>query len=282
MVGPFTQRLMRWVHEEGFCDEATRDLNYVEFFNLMFSGQLDPADHAAGHRRGGRLHGDDAPRRSSMAGAVERRLLIAPVTTTADVVASEQLAARDMWDVVDGVRCPGPFARASAVPLRRLARPPQLGEHQVAAPERPGTDVGGSTRIATLPEGAARPDSGARRPQGRRSELGRRRPDGDPGAGRPRRHRRARRIAAPPRRCSGRRALPGGHRRRHRGHRPVALGQRRQALPAAEPGDARPPGTVVRDLVRWGDVLVESFSPGTMDSLGLGLRRPAARSTPAW
>ena len=28
-IGPFTQRLMSWVHEEGCCDEAPRDIDYV-------------------------------------------------------------------------------------------------------------------------------------------------------------------------------------------------------------------------------------------------------------
>ena len=128
MVGPFTQRLMRWVHEEGFCDEATRDLDYVEFFNLMFSGELDPATM---QRATDAVAAFTATRSKAelLAGAVARRLLIAPVTTTADVAASEQLAARELWDVVDGIRCPGPFVRAPAAPLRRLGRPPLLGEH---------------------------------------------------------------------------------------------------------------------------------------------------------
>ena len=36
MLGPYSQRLMNWVHEEGFCDEATRDLNWVDFFMMLY------------------------------------------------------------------------------------------------------------------------------------------------------------------------------------------------------------------------------------------------------
>jgi crotonobetainyl-CoA:carnitine CoA-transferase CaiB-like acyl-CoA transferase len=128
MVGPFTQRLMRWVHESGFCDEAARDLNYIEFFDLIFTGALAPETL---QRATDAVAAFTATKTKAelLAGAMERRLLIAPVTTTADVVASEQLAARDAWDDVEGIRCPGPFARASATPLRRLGRPPHLDEH---------------------------------------------------------------------------------------------------------------------------------------------------------
>ena len=198
MVGPFTQRLMRWVHEEGFCDEATRDLNYVEFFNLMFSGRLDPATM---QQATDAVAAFTATRSKAelMAGAVERRLLIAPVTTTADVVASEQLAARDMWDVVDGVRCPGPFARAPAQcrcavwPARRSSASTSLCSRATGHRRRRDRRRIAPARRRRRIDGSP---AGARRPEGRRPELGRRRADGDPGAGRPRRHRRARRIAS--------------------------------------------------------------------------------------
>ena len=35
MLGPYSQRLMNWVHEEGFCDESTRDQNWVDFFMMI-------------------------------------------------------------------------------------------------------------------------------------------------------------------------------------------------------------------------------------------------------
>ncbi len=37
-VGPFTQRLMRWIAEEGGCDAAMRDKDWVRFFDLMMTG----------------------------------------------------------------------------------------------------------------------------------------------------------------------------------------------------------------------------------------------------
>ena len=126
MVGPFTQRLMHWVHEEGFCDEATRDLDYVEFFNLMFSGALDPATM---QRATDAVAAFTATRTKAelLAGAVERRLLIAPVTTTADVVASEQLAARSSGTSSTASAAPAPSCGPPAAPLRRLGSPAAPG-----------------------------------------------------------------------------------------------------------------------------------------------------------
>ena len=144
MIGPYTHRLMSWVHDEGYCDAATRDLNWVEFFNLIFSGQLDPstldratdavAAFTATKTKVELLHA-----------ALSRRLLIAPVATTADVLASEQLEAREFWDEVDGVRYPGPFAKASRVALRRLGAPPQLGELD-GVPLRPSSPAPAAPR----------------------------------------------------------------------------------------------------------------------------------------
>ena len=68
-------------------------------------------------------------------GALDRGLLVAPVTTLDEVVNSEQLASRDYWTSVDhgqlgrAIRYPGPFAKFSAAPITYRRRPPRLGEH---------------------------------------------------------------------------------------------------------------------------------------------------------
>ena len=39
-IGPATARLMDWIHEEGgYCDEATRDKDWVAYGELLFSGE---------------------------------------------------------------------------------------------------------------------------------------------------------------------------------------------------------------------------------------------------
>ncbi len=67
--------------------------------------------------------------------ALQRRILLAPVSTAADIAASEQLAARNFFvpvaheDLGETILYPGPFAKLSVTPLRVAGRAPHLGEH---------------------------------------------------------------------------------------------------------------------------------------------------------
>ncbi len=158
MIGPFTQRLMDWVHAEGHCSAEVRDLDWVDFFNQLFGGTLEPAVLANAVEAIGRLTVTKT-KAELVAEAKRRRLLLAPVATLADVLASEQLAARDYWDVIDGVRYPGAIAKASATPLVPLGPPPALGEATDALPAHapaipsglPGTAVDEDGEIAPRP-----------------------------------------------------------------------------------------------------------------------------------
>jgi len=69
------------------------------------------------------------------AGALKRRILLAPVSTVADIMASEQLAARDFFvpisheELDTTISYPGPFAKLSETPLVVTGRAPHIGEH---------------------------------------------------------------------------------------------------------------------------------------------------------
>lgn len=59
---------------------------------------------------------------------------LAPVNTVTDVLAFEQLAAREYWqeltlDTGETIRTPGPFIKASATPITWTRSAPMLGEH---------------------------------------------------------------------------------------------------------------------------------------------------------
>jgi crotonobetainyl-CoA:carnitine CoA-transferase CaiB-like acyl-CoA transferase len=132
--GGFTGRLMRYVHDEGFCDAATRDKDWVGYFDRLFTGEESIADFervkdtvAACTRT--------MTKAALLQTALERDLLIAPVATVREVLESPQLAARDYWQTLAhpelgrSIRYPGPFGRASATPIRYRRRPPTVGEH---------------------------------------------------------------------------------------------------------------------------------------------------------
>jgi crotonobetainyl-CoA:carnitine CoA-transferase CaiB-like acyl-CoA transferase len=67
--------------------------------------------------------------------ALKRRILLAPVSTVADIMASEQLAARNFFVPISHealgttISYPGPFAKLSETPLAVIGRAPHIGEH---------------------------------------------------------------------------------------------------------------------------------------------------------
>ena len=133
-VGPFTRRLMRWIADEGGCDAATRDKDWIRFFDLMLTGDESFSELTrvqevvAAFTR-------TKTKAELLEAALAHDLLIAPVATTREVVESVQLATRDYWQTVEhpelgrSVRYPGPFARLSATPIQYRRRPPTIGEH---------------------------------------------------------------------------------------------------------------------------------------------------------
>jgi crotonobetainyl-CoA:carnitine CoA-transferase CaiB-like acyl-CoA transferase len=133
-IGAFSRRLMHWIHEEGGCDRATRDKDWIAYTTLLVSGEEPIAEF----ERVKRLVADFTRARTKaelLAAAVERDLLIAPVATIDEVAASTQLAARDYWRALPArelgrdVRYPGAFARFGRTPLRAGRPAPRLGEH---------------------------------------------------------------------------------------------------------------------------------------------------------
>jgi len=133
-IGQFTRRLMRWIHADGGCDEATRDKDWIAYTELLVSGR-EPLEE---FERVKQLIADftrTRTKRELLDAAVAHDLLIAPVSTIDEVVASEQLAARDWWRDVPSpiggapIRHPGPFARFGATPLAYRRPAPRIGEH---------------------------------------------------------------------------------------------------------------------------------------------------------
>ena len=156
---PFTRNLMAWVYEEGFCDEATRDKDWVEYALMLLDGREPKEEY---ERVKDILTEFFATKTKAelLEAAMKRRVLITPVTTTEEVVNSEQLDFRGYWETVehgDGsmVDYPGAFAKFAETPLKVLAEAPRLGEHTVQVLSEPdrGADVAITEPIAstTLP-----------------------------------------------------------------------------------------------------------------------------------
>jgi crotonobetainyl-CoA:carnitine CoA-transferase CaiB-like acyl-CoA transferase len=154
LVGPFTNRMLAWVHEQGLLDD---DLAAVDWRTLIDDYSWDEAN-AIVQRSAAALTACFArwPKTDLFAISRERHFLIMPIATPPDVLANEQFAHRGFWDDVDAqvdghtaemvrgsggrgapgaarkVHCPGPYARSDGAPLHRLSRAPRLGEHTEA------------------------------------------------------------------------------------------------------------------------------------------------------
>lgn len=263
-VGPFSARLMEWVYEEGFCDEATRDKDWLNYAELLFGGE-EPAEE---YERVKQVLSDFFATKTKaelFTESFERRLLFAPVTTAQEVLDNPHLAARDMWEdiEIDGreVRFPGRMAIFTETPRPTLSGPPTIGEDTAAVLSEPTRRP--SVPIAAVPNRSGKALEGLKildfmwvmaGPAGSRVLA-------DYGADIIRVDSEARMDTA--------RTLQPFHDDESLPDNAVLFsnlnaGKRGLSLDLTKP-EAR---DVVHDLVRWSDVVLESFSPKGMKGLG--------------
>jgi crotonobetainyl-CoA:carnitine CoA-transferase CaiB-like acyl-CoA transferase len=133
-LGVFTAKLMRFICELGFCDEATRDKDWIAYGEQLFSG-AEPLSEFERVKEVVRKFTRSHTKSELLELAVERGFLITPVTTIQEVVESPQFASRDYFQRVthpelgESFSYPGPFAKFSATPIEYRRRPPTVGEH---------------------------------------------------------------------------------------------------------------------------------------------------------
>jgi crotonobetainyl-CoA:carnitine CoA-transferase CaiB-like acyl-CoA transferase len=275
MGGPFTRRLIEWMHEEGRCRDDTLKRDYVEFAIKIQQGEYTLGDF---DEIMDEIAAFTATKTKAelAAAASDRALLIVPVANLDDVLASPQLSARGYWEDVEGVRHPGAMVKAMATPLSPLGAAPAApggpaagSAGRVAPTVRVGDDGSSSTEVAGAP--GTKPLAGLK-------VLDLAWVEAMPLATRVLAHWGATvvRIESE-RRPDILRAALG-----HRDDIPdqenaitwhvANAGKMGVALNLAKP-EAR---EVVKDLARWADLVTESFTPGTMASLGLGYEQLSA------
>lgn len=278
-VGPFSERLFRWIWEEGGCDEATRDKDWVMFGTQLHTGEetIEEFDRLKSVLEAFCL---TKTKQELFDGAMARKLLIAPASTIEDVFGFEHFEARGYWDEVTHpatgkvVRCPGPVVQPSTGRLAPLGPAPQLGE---------GTAellAGAAARRPAVPSGLAAAGAGAvaaARAEGEGPLAGLKVLDfmwslagpsitrclADHGAT-------VVRVESSQRIEMGRTLSPFWHDEPGAESSGVFLNANAGKLGLCL--DLKKPAAleVVADLVRWADVVTESYAPGAMARWGLG------------
>ena len=133
-LGVFTRKLMNYICEQGFCDQATRDKDWLAYGDLLLTGRepIEEYDRAKGVVA---AFLRSMTKAESFDLARQHGFLIAPLATIDDVLSNPQFIAREYWQNIEdrdlGLKLtyPGPFARFSATPISYRRRPPRVGEH---------------------------------------------------------------------------------------------------------------------------------------------------------
>ncbi len=132
-IGPFGARLFEWMHSEGGCADSDLEIDWINFVEGVITGRIPPTEY----ERIQQVAADFTATRTKaelLEVALDKRLLIVPISTVADLVESPQYSERDFWRDIptggrDSVRYPGPLAKFSETPLDISAPPPSIGEH---------------------------------------------------------------------------------------------------------------------------------------------------------
>jgi crotonobetainyl-CoA:carnitine CoA-transferase CaiB-like acyl-CoA transferase len=266
-MGLATGRMMECVYEDGFCDQAMRDRDWVEYGGRL-TGGMEPAEEWEKVKAAVASWSGSHTKAELLALSMERKLLIAPVSTTQDALESPQLEARayfDEWERPDGrgfVRAPGAWAKFSRSGMRTARRAPRLGEHtdEVLA------EVASRPRVPSPPKAESHglPLEGVKILDFMWALAGpfTTRLLADYGATVVRIESSKRFDPARTLRPFVPNAEPDGSALFHAAN----IGKRMITLDIANP-ESR---DVVLDLVKWADVVCESFAPGTFKRMGFG------------
>ena len=132
-----TKALVAWMDEKGFAPDWMKRQNW----SMWGPGMISPAsdfeiEQVAEIEDRVERFLMTMTKREIQAEGLRRRILLAPVNTTAEIAADEQLKAREFFVAVPGdnpgaapLTYPGPFAKLSATPLAHAGRAPRLGDH---------------------------------------------------------------------------------------------------------------------------------------------------------
>jgi crotonobetainyl-CoA:carnitine CoA-transferase CaiB-like acyl-CoA transferase len=127
--------VMKHVGEQGGLDADLMQVDWLTWIQQLQAGTLSievaqrGVDQFLAHLR-------TMTKKEIQREAVAQKWLIAPINTAPDLLSDPQLLAREFWVDVAGSTLPGPFARLAETPIRYRAAAPKLGEDQSLLQDR--------------------------------------------------------------------------------------------------------------------------------------------------
>ncbi|MEL6982400.1 MAG: CoA transferase, partial [Actinomycetota bacterium] len=274
---PFSARTMAWAAEEGLGDAEVHAIDWEQFGYQLIAGDVSPELLPRALDTVTQLLATKTKAELWQA-AFDRNVLIAPSQTVQDVVDYEQVGARGFWHDLtldDGrtARFPGPIAGFSRSPVPPLAAPPRLGADDDAVDLARRPEVIARSGAGTVADDTDEPQPGNEAlPLAGLKVLEFSWVIATPSAVRILADYGATvvKVEHADRPDTMRTVNPFvdeevhpdnsvGYGVYNAGKRSITLDLRHDAAPE-----------VVADLVRWADIVTESFAPGTIDRLGYG------------
>ena len=120
---------MKWIGEQGGLDPDLMTIDWMTWIQQIQQGTLSVAD---GNRAIDQLLAflKTMTKAEVQEQAVKQKWLISPINLAPDLLTDPQLLSRGYWTDLDGCKVPGPFARLSATPIRYERPAPKLGQDQ--------------------------------------------------------------------------------------------------------------------------------------------------------
>jgi len=260
---------MTWLGRQGGLDADLMKVDWNTWIQQIQAGKLSVED---GNRAVSQLLAKfrTMTKAEIQDEAVQQKWLFSPIYLAPDLLADPQLLARDFWVEMDGRKVPGPFAKLSATPIRYERPAPKLGEHQAL--------VGSTARRPALPARPLERGEAARAPIAPRREIfeGLKVADFSWIAAGPLISKDLANLGATvlrvetEKRVDTLRFLPPwlGPPGTTTGHTAANMNQSKLGVAI---DFTNPKGLeVAHRMAAWADVVVENFTPGTAERLGLG------------
>jgi crotonobetainyl-CoA:carnitine CoA-transferase CaiB-like acyl-CoA transferase len=141
------KRLLQWVHDEGFCSKEDADLDWgIAIAGMLINGEPPQAYFELCRKI--ETFTLTKTKEYLFEEGLSRSVFIAPTLTTEGLLQEKHFHSRDYWQQItisgQSVAAPGPIAKFSATPSKRQEAAPPLNSHSLK-------DFSSANEVTTIP-----------------------------------------------------------------------------------------------------------------------------------